>query len=376
MGLIKRIIVKSTEALFYTYYSMIARNDINYQKEFKKIALICVKPYGLGDLIMDTPFISSVKQGFPNSEIHLITDKDIFEKLNEVDEIKLVKGSYLSMNKQFKELRKENYDLGIVMNRAINQTIYLNSLKPRFKLGYLGGYSILSNFKLKTCNLKFDKKEHFSNMALNIADALGIKRNTDLIKPIYSAKTKTKVKKYFESLKLDKKKKNLCINPFVLWESRRWSENKYIELIKQIHKDWNIILYGGKDGLNICKYIEQECSKNKIKAINTCDKLNTKEAVEFLRYVDLFLTSDAGPMHFAFMMKCPTLAIFGPVDPKLRLPLKTKKIFDYVWYKDYSIISDYDYESKHIDKKMNGLLAIPVEDVKKKIDLFYRKGTF
>jgi len=376
MRLIKRILIKSTEALFQAYYSVVPKKDIDYQKEFKKIALICTKPYGLGDLIMDTPFISSVRQGFPNSEIHLITDKDIFEKLKEVDKIKLVKGSYLSMNKQFKELSEENYDLGIVMNRAINQTLYLNSLKPRFKLGYLGGYSVLSNFTLKKKGSKFDKKEHFSNMALNIADALGIERKTDSIKPIYSAKTKTKVKKYFESLKLDKKKKNLCINPFVLWESRRWSENKYIELIKQIHKEWNIILYGGKDGLDICKYIEQECSKNKIRLVNTCYKLNTKEAVEFLRYVDLLLTSDAGPMHFAFMMKCPTLAIFGPVDPKLRLPLKTKRIFDYIWYADYSKISQYNYESKHIDKKMNGLLAIPVEDVKKKIDTFSKKGAF
>jgi len=372
--------VKFTELLFYIIYKVNLKKNIEYLKSFKRIALICVKPMGIGDLIMDTPFIKTIRKKFPNSEIHLITDKDIFDNVNELDKIIILNGNMFKLLKEFYNLRKENYDLGIIMNRGINQTIYLELLNPKYKLGYLAGWKILANFKLKNNNLKFTKNEHYWDMALKIAKSLGIGNlENELIDIDFTDNVKRNAKKLFDGLKLDKTKKTIVINPFVLWESRKWDENNYVKLIEQIHDDFNIVLYGGPDSLESVRYIQKKLNEKNINVKNVAGKLKLKEAIYFLKFADLFITSDSGPMHFAFLMRAPTLALFGPVNPMYRLPKNFKKdgIYDYLWYHEFKPLNKfYNYEFEFIDEKINGLKAIPIGEVKNKIYNFFEKGKF
>ena len=377
---IKYTFVKFAELLFYIKYLISPKKNLDYSKSFKKIALICVKPLGIGDLIMDTPFIKTIRKNFPDSEIHLITDKDIFDKVNELDKIIILNGNIIELLKEFYKLRKENYDLGIIMNRCINQTVYLELLNPMYKLGYLAGWKILANFRLKKENLKFIKNEHYWNMALKIAKSLGIDNlEEELIDVDYSKSVKRNAKKVFDDLKLDKNKKTIVINPFVLWESRKWDENNYVKLIEQIHNDFNIVLYGGPDSLESVEYIQKKLKEKNINVKSVAGKLKLKEAIYFLKFADLFITSDSGPMHFAFLMGAPALALFGPINPVYRLPKNFKKygIYDYLWYHDFKPMEKfYNYEYEYINKEVNGLKAIPVEEVKNKIYGFFEKGKF
>ena len=377
---IKYTFVKFAELLFYIKYLISPKKNLDYSKSFKKFALICVKPLGIGDLTMDTPFIKTIRKNFPDSEIHLITDKDIFDKVNELDKIIILNGNIIELLKEFYKLRKENYDLGIIMNRCINQTVYLELLNPMYKLGYLAGWKILANFRLKKENLKFIKNEHYWNMALKIAKSLGIDNlEEELIDVDYSKSVIRNAKKVFDDLKLEKNKKTIVINPFVLWESRKWDETNYIKLIEKIYNDFNIVIYGGPDSLKSVEYIQKKLNEKNTNVKSVAGKLKLKEAIYFLKFADLFITSDSGPMHFAFLMGAPALALFGPINPVYRLPKNFKKygIYDYLWYHDFKPMEKfYNYEYEYINKEVNGLKAIPVEEVKNKIYGFFEKGKF
>ena len=378
LNYLKYLTVRIIEFPFYVKYSLFSIK--NYPTDFKKIALICTKPSGIGDLIMDTPFIKTIRNYFRHSEIHLITDKDVFDKVSELDRIILLKTTgVLTQIKEFFKLRKRiKYDLGVVMNRGVNQTIYLEILNPKFKIGYLAGWRILANFKLKKTNLSFTKKEHYWNMALKIAKSLGVKKlEQELIEVDFSKKIKQKVKDFVRMLKLDKNKKTLVINPFAKWKTRMWKEDNYIKLIEDVHKNFNIILYGGHDAQKSVEYILKRLNKKKIHIKSVAGRLNLKEAVYFLKFADLFITSDTGPMHFAFLMRTPTLALFGPVNPYHRLPKGFKKIgiYDYLWFQDFKPIKRlYNYEFEYINPQLNWLEAIPVEAVENKIFNFFERN--
>ncbi|MDD3175235.1 MAG: glycosyltransferase family 9 protein [Candidatus Nanoarchaeia archaeon] len=363
----KVFFVKLLESINLIKNKLTFKKKINYQKEFKKIALISTKPLGIGDLIMSTPFIKTMRENFPNSKLHLITDKDLFDKIDELNKIHIVNGDLISLKKEFSKLSEEKYDLAIIMNRGVNQYYYAKALKPRFFLGYFGGFQILANFKLKN-HLKFNKTEHFSYMALNIASSLDLKLEKSLIEPKFSEQTKKSVEKFVKSLNLDKKK-TIALNPFVLWESRRWDEKNYIRLIEKLNDKFNLILYGGPDAVELNYKIEKQ---SKYGVHNITGKLNLKESIYFLKYVDLFITSDCGPMHFAFMMKTPTISFFGPVNPNQRLPLIQGKNKAF-WDKPKKM---YNYESKYIDDELNGLNKIKVENVYKEINKFFKEGRF
>ena len=376
--MVKIITIKALEKIQSLRYALKSKEEIDYKKEFKKIALVLTSPLGIGDLIMLTPFIISLRKSFPKAKIHLITDKDIFDKLKEIDKIHIVKGSKIELASKFKALKTENYDLGIVMARAVNQSFYLDLLSPRFKLGYLGGFKIIANFKLKKEGLKFEKYEHYSYMGLKIARALGIKEYTELIKPRYSKGVQERPLTTYKGLNLDKKKRIIGIAPYVLWETRRWDERNYIKLIKSLKNQFNFILIGGADALQLNNRIEEKLKKENINITNLTDKFKPKESIFFMTKLDLFLSSDCGPMHFALMMRTPTLALFGPINPLHRLPLdyKKQKKVDYLWYMDYRGGKEYDYESEHIEKEMNGLKAIPLKDVENKILDYFKYKKF
>jgi ADP-heptose:LPS heptosyltransferase len=50
------------------------------------------------------------------------------------------------------------------------------------------------------------------------------------------------------------------------------------------------------------------------------NKLSLAELFWVMKQFDVFVTADSGPMHIAFALDIPTVALFGPVRPSLRVP--------------------------------------------------------
>jgi heptosyltransferase-2 len=55
--------------------------------------------------------------------------------------------------------------------------------------------------------------------------------------------------------------------------------------------------------------------------VDTTGKFSLGETAALIEACDLFVTSDTGPMHLAFALDVPTVAIFGPTDPRRVGPL-------------------------------------------------------
>ena len=75
--------------------------------------ILCIKPRGIGDIILSTIVLENLKAAFPNSEIHYLTEE--FAK-RAVENNKFV-SKILTFNKKdfvlsiIRKVRKENYDL-------------------------------------------------------------------------------------------------------------------------------------------------------------------------------------------------------------------------------------------------------------------------
>ena len=55
-----------------------------------------------------------------------------------------------------------------------------------------------------------------------------------------------------------------------------------------------------------------------------CDlvnKLSVKQLVAVINSLDVLVSCDSGPMHIGFAVGTATVAIFGPVPPRFRMPL-------------------------------------------------------
>jgi ADP-heptose:LPS heptosyltransferase len=60
-------------------------------------------------------------------------------------------------------------------------------------------------------------------------------------------------------------------------------------------------------------------------AISSAGCLSLRGTAALIGRMALFITNDTGPMHIAFALKTPTIALFSPTDPALCGPYKAEK---------------------------------------------------
>ena len=97
-------------------------------------------------------------------------------------------------------------------------------------------------------------------------------------------------------------------------------------MIEKLVNDYKVLIIGGPGDTNLVEkmlarvnYKENE-DKNNI--YNLTGKTSIKQSVALMKRCKLVVTHDSGPMHMAVASGTKILAIFGPTEPKTRLPSK------------------------------------------------------
>lgn len=100
----------------------------------------------------------------------------------------------------------------------------------------------------------------------------------------------------------------IIVHPFCGMAWRQWS--KFEDLLRELPKlKTSVVVIGNKDGY-----------MTSAKVHNLVNKLSLAELFWVISQADVFVTADSGPMHIAFALDVPTVALFGPVKPSLRIP--------------------------------------------------------
>jgi len=284
--------------------------------EYKKILLINFG--GIGDEILFSPVIQSLKKHYPNSKITLCLEgrsKAYVNLTNLLDshfcvDIK-TKNKYLEMLKLYFYAIKGKYDLVISSgaNPLIAILLFFTGIKTR--VGYKTNK--LSK-KLLTHPVELNKNQYAANMYFA------------LVKPITNGEfelPKIEIKNY------EREKNTILVHPGVSamsvakYITKTISAEKWAELIKSLLKtNKKVILAGGPD--------DEDCINNIRKNLEGIDKTNlidmygkTKnifDLVNLIKKSEIMICSDSAPMHIGVATETETIAIFGPTDNEKLIP--------------------------------------------------------
>jgi heptosyltransferase-2 len=96
---------------------------------------------------------------------------------------------------------------------------------------------------------------------------------------------------------------------------RRWPLAHYRELASALlDQGWEVVLVGGPQDLWTLKGFEGLAVKNLI------GQLSLVESIALFNSCDLLISHDTGPFHLAMLTSASVLGLFGPTDPRSRLP--------------------------------------------------------
>ncbi len=283
--------------------------------------ILIIKWGALGDLIMATSTIKTVRENYPHAKITMLANSIMRQLLPEgeiIDEYLLIKKSGRRVDEsalnQFKlifTLRRRKFDLVINLKwkseRAALLT-YLTNAKTRVGYKENSFYNVFTHSIIHPAG---GYHEIYRNM--DIVKAIGLKPAAE--KPIIfiSGDDRAFARKFFEENKLAKEK-TVCIHPGASKENRAWRPERYSELSKKIAEKFGVkILFTfGKDELNLVRGIKDAVGENALLSPQT---KTVSQLAALIDMCGLFISVCTGPMNVANAVSTPIIALLGSTDP-------------------------------------------------------------
>ena len=246
-------------------------------------------PTWLGDAIMVSPAIENLANFFNDPKITLLGSLVAVEALKNHPKViktfvfdkKIV--SFYNSIKSFEE-----FDVFLSFRSSFRSKIFKFFISSKSKYQF-------DNIKYKNGH-QVEKYNNFVNDSLNISTTANklILHNVKKIR--------------------HKKNKLLGINPGASYGSaKRWYPKEFADVAINLSSHYDIILFGGPQEIDIAADIEEHLIKNGVNNYqNLAAKTSITELIGQIVNLDLFITSDSGPMHIAAALQIPTVAIFGP----------------------------------------------------------------
>lgn len=295
----------------------------------------------LGDLMLVTPVLRTLRANYPQARISLLADKklaDIVQYNQHIDECLLIdkKGKDDHMGAFFRfilELRKKHFDLVINLHRNERASA----------LAAFSGAKRVVGYSKPLFSLFFDRVLPNPSIAMHVRD--GLLSKLHLREARYVPGWKHQVHSHFDVLqeavgitKLDDgglemwlseemeqqaeklwqenfsaEDKVIAFNIGASWETKRWLDGYFAECADQLLEDgYAVAFLGGPMDLEMVEAcVAQMEQKNHPKLKIFTGKVGLGVLAGLLKRSVLFLTTDSGPMHVGVAMNVPIVTMFG-----------------------------------------------------------------
>lgn len=139
---------------------------------------------------------------------------------------------------------------------------------------------------------------------------------------------------------------------------KRWDAKEFAKVAVKLSTKYDIILFGGKNEIDICHDIEEELKSNGINNYqNLAGKTTVTTLAEKIAGLDLFLTIDSGPMQIAGVYRVNTIVVPTSYD-KINQISQWKNPLETIVYKEIDVydeeeIEDYTATAEDVFKALN-----------------------
>ena len=290
--------------------------DLNNKK------IMIVNCCGLGDLIMFTPLLKSLKKIFPACYITFLcrdNNRDVLSGLPYVDKVTCIyRGKFLGRYRAVPEIF--NQDMVIFTDWQPVAMIFAKIFRIPIIAGHIRAESVLSKcfnrelhgHVLSSTNYAAKTNADIISEFLNVSfegDMTDIEISNPAPRDIQS------VDKKLKSIGLQADDKFILLTPFTGFEQRNLSletAKKFVELVEENYK-LPVVITGPANKQHIAE---------KISKYTLTGATSLLEFVEIVNRAEILITPDSGPMHVAGALKKNCVAIFSKDIPSRWAPRK------------------------------------------------------
>ena len=328
----------------------------------------------IGDMAFCTSIYREIKRVFPKTQITVLADKNnktLIEKDPNVDRIiiadrfwsKRTPASFFNYLNVLKEIKKENFDIGIDLRRSrMNILFYLFLGNVKNRISY---YNLNGGKAFLTHPIFYDKKMNFcsENMVM-LNKALGLDMKDFYPRIATDNNDKKDVNQYIKDNGLGN---FIVVCPGATAKSKKWSSvkfKKFVEMFSKKHPEYKIVVSSGPGDEELVRYV---CGNNK----NCIPQIgyNLRKIGLFLKKAKAVIANDGGVRELAWMAGGKVIGLAGPLDLEIHAPLGDSKV---IFHGEDKIYYDYAKEEYLNFKEGNIELILP-EEVLEVVEKFMKK---
>lgn len=243
----------------------------------------------------------------------------ILKDLGLVDRVfEIQKGKYSTYKKIIKELESETFDLLISPHESFTTGRFVRKIKSRKKIGYskfwnlfIFDHRIERNWNLPEAIRQMELLTSLDGeLKKKIGDYLlsNPPGNMNPVPDWASMSMRRSIKTWGSYLKLNVKRKYVCLFPGSVWATKQWTETGYRDLAQQLLREFDVILMGGKPEIALSERVSKDIPNVQILTGQT----SLKETLQILVNAEFVVTNDSAGQHLAALADVPTVSIFGP----------------------------------------------------------------
>ena len=309
----------------------------------------------IGDAVMTTPAVHSIRKNFPDAEITMLAVPwvaDIFSMSPDVDNIitydkkHLYQGKIKGPIKLARDLKQFSFDAAILLQNAIEAAFVVKMAGIPIRAGYKrdGRGPLLTHGV--TISEKI-KKKHQVHYYQDMLTQLGLSIGPDHLRLSISKELQLWAKGFVDSHRyqspvtvpdqerdtelpeltevapLDDKGVSIPVigfNPGAAFgPAKKWPVDKFGQLAAIIAHNYGetgcvIMVFGTAVDSEAAQKIRQFSMRTPYHVLDMTGKTSLKEAMALIQCCDAFVSNDSGLMHVAAGLETPTIAIFGSTD--------------------------------------------------------------
>jgi len=277
--------------------------------------VLVVQTAFIGDVVLATALVESIKQKWPTATIDFVTNPAAANILEQNPGVQRVISFYkrgkhrglLRLWRFAKKLRAERYDIALVPHRSLRSALLVRWARIPHRVG----------FDRSAGRWLFTDK-------IVYRQAHEVERNLDLLKP-FGGGTALPPKIYW-SPEDDKKvdavlaERTRQLSPIIalapgsVWHTKRWPQEHFEELANLILDTLNgmVVLIGGKEDAELCRKISVAVGG---RCYNIAGELTLRQTAAFLTHCAILVSNDSAPTHLAVAARCRVITIFGSTVP-------------------------------------------------------------
>lgn len=282
----------------------------------------------VGDAIMTTPAVRTIRRHFPAAHITLLAKPwvlPVFENNPHVNALMpyAADGRHRGLKGLWRlagDLRGQRFDLAILLQNAFEAALLACLARIPQRLGFTtDGRSLLLTHRMR--NWPALKKGHLVDYYLGLLAEAGLRADGRKLDLFLMPEERASARKALADMDIGRERPVIGINPGATFgTAKRWPAERFVALGRRMirEKGARVLVFGGPGEADLG---EQVAAQTGAGCLNLCNRTSLRQAMALIGCCDAFVTNDSGLMHVAAALDIPQVAIIGPTDPVATGPL-------------------------------------------------------